>query len=144
MKTPSTCATPDETICIGPPPSAQSYLDIPRIISAAEVANVDAIHPGYGFLSEKAEFAEICRSCKINFIGPTAETIAMVGDKARAKELARSCDVPVVPGSEGIVESEDEAVRVAAEIGYPVIIKGVGGRWRTRHARRPKRARASP
>ena len=82
----------DETICIGPPPSASSYLDIPRIISAAEVANVDAIHPGYGFLSENPEFAEICATCKIKFIGPDALTIALVGDKARAKDLARSCD----------------------------------------------------
>ena len=89
----------DETICIGPAPSAKSYLDIPRIISAAEVANVDAIHPGYGFLSENSDFAEICASCKIAFIGPSAETIAAVGNKSRAKEMARAANVPVIPGA---------------------------------------------
>ena len=123
--------TAEEAICIGPPASVNSYLDVPRIISAAEIANVDAIHPGYGFLSENADFADVCRSCKIAFIGPSPETIALVGHKARAKELARSCDVPVVPGSDGIIESEEEAVRVADEIGYPVMIKasaGGGGR----------------
>ncbi len=117
----------DETICIGPPPSASSYLDIPRIISAAEVANVDAIHPGYGFLSENADFADICRSCKIAFIGPTPETIAMVGHKARAKDLARRAEVPVVPGSEGLVDNDEDAVGIAAEIGYPVMIKAAAG-----------------
>ncbi|MCA9322168.1 MAG: ATP-grasp domain-containing protein, partial [Planctomycetes bacterium] len=117
----------DETICIGPPPSAQSYLDIPRIISAAEVANVDAIHPGYGFLSENADFAEVCRDCKITFIGPSPETIAMVGHKARAKELAVACEVPVVPGSNGLVDNDSDARKIAAEIGYPVIIKAAAG-----------------
>ncbi len=121
----------DETICIGPAPSAQSYLDIPRIISAAEVANVDAIHPGYGFLSENADFADICRSCKIGFIGPSPETIAEVGDKSRAKELARAAKVPVIPGSEGIIRDDADAIALAAEIGYPVMVKasaGGGGR----------------
>ena len=121
----------DETICIGPGPSAKSYLDIPRIIAAAEIANVDAIHPGYGFLSENPRFAEVCRSCRIGFIGPSPETIEMMGAKARAREVAMSADVPVVPGSEGLIEDEGEARRVAAEIGYPVMIKasaGGGGR----------------
>ena len=121
----------DETICIGPAPSAKSYLEIPRIISAAEVANVDAIHPGYGFLSENSDFADICRSCKITFIGPSPETIAMVGDKATAKEIARANDVPVIPGSEGVIENDEDARKIAAEIGYPVMIKasaGGGGR----------------
>ncbi len=117
----------DETICIGPPPSASSYLDIPRIISAAEVANVDAIHPGYGFLSENSDFADICRSCKIAFIGPTPETIAMVGHKARAKDVARRAEVPVVPGSDGLVDNDEDAVGIAAEIGYPVMIKAAAG-----------------
>ena len=117
----------DETICIGPPPSASSYLDIPRIISAAEVANVDAIHPGYGFLSENSDFADICRSCKIAFIGPSPETIAMVGHKARAKDLARRAEVPVVPGSDGLVDNDEDAVGIAADIGYPVMIKAAAG-----------------
>ena len=117
----------DETICIGPPPSQQSYLDMRRIVSAAEVANVDAIHPGYGFLSENSHFAEVCRDCKITFIGPSPETILSAGHKARAKELARSCDVPVVPGSEGLVEDDEQALKVAAEIGYPVIVKAAAG-----------------
>lgn len=117
----------DETICIGPGPSAQSYLDIPRIIAAAEIANVDAIHPGYGFLAENARFAEVCRSCEIGFIGPSPETIAMMGDKAKAREVAMAADVPVVPGSDGIVETVEEACTVAEEIGYPVMIKAVAG-----------------
>ncbi len=121
----------DETICIGPAPSAKSYLDIPRIIAAAEVANVDAIHPGYGFLSENSDFAEICRDCKIGFIGPSPETIAEVGDKARAKEMARAANVPVIPGSQGILRDDADAIALAAEIGYPVMVKasaGGGGR----------------
>ena len=121
----------EETICIGPAASAKSYLDKRRIISAAEVANVDAIHPGYGFLSENADFADICKSCEITFIGPSSETISMVGDKVRAKELARSADVPCTPGSDGIVEGDEEILRVAEEVGYPIMIKasaGGGGR----------------
>lgn len=121
----------DEAICIGPAPSAQSYLDIPRIIAAAEVGDVEAVHPGYGFLAENAHFAEVCRSCNVTFIGPPPEVIANCGDKARAKDLARSAGVPVVPGSDGAVDSVEEASAVAAEIGYPVMIKasaGGGGR----------------
>jgi len=121
----------DETICIGPGPSAQSYLDIPRIISAAEIADVEAIHPGYGFLSENPHFAEVCRSCKIEFIGPPPEAIALMGNKAQARLAARKLRVPVIPGSEAIVTSEKEAVKIAHKIGYPVMIKasaGGGGR----------------
>ncbi|NRA95385.1 MAG: ATP-grasp domain-containing protein, partial [Planctomycetes bacterium] len=117
----------DETICIGPGAAAQSYLDIPRIIAAAEIANVDAIHPGYGFLAENPKFAEICRDCKIGFIGPLPETIARMGNKAEARSVALAADVPVVPGSDGIVNDDAEARRIAEEIGYPVIVKAVAG-----------------
>ena len=96
----------DETICVGKAPGAESYLNIPSIISAAEIADVEAIHPGYGFLAENAHFAEVCRSCKIEFIGPDSETIAQVGDKSRARDLAISAKVPVVPGSDGAVRDE--------------------------------------
>ena len=121
----------DETICIGPAASARSYLDIPAVISAAEIADVEAIHPGYGFLAENAHFAEVCNSCKITFIGPDPETIAAVGNKARAREIAMKAGVPTVPGSEGTVPDEETALKVAAQIGYPVLIKassGGGGR----------------
>ncbi len=121
----------DETICIGPPPGAKSYLDIPSIISAAEIADVEAIVPGYGFLSENAHFAEVCRSCNIQFVGPDPETIAAVGNKSNAREMAQRAGVPVVPGSDGPVANEARALEVAHEIGYPVMIKasaGGGGR----------------
>jgi acetyl-CoA carboxylase biotin carboxylase subunit len=117
----------DETICIGAPPGARSYLSIPSIIAAAEIANVEAIHPGYGFLAENAHFAEVCRSCKIEFIGPDPETIADLGNKARAREMAVSAGVPVVPGSEGFVDDPEQAQKVAAELGYPVMIKAAAG-----------------
>ena len=120
-----------ETICVGGPASADSYLNIPAIISAAEIADVDAIHPGYGFLAENATFAEVCRSCKIQFIGPDPETIEAVGNKANARAMAIAAGVPVVPGSDGPVHNEEEARAVAAELGFPVIIKassGGGGR----------------
>src|SRR5580692_7478487 len=113
----------DEAICIGPPPSHQSYLKIDRIISAAEVGDVDAIHPGYGFLSENAHFAEVCDSCNIKFIGPSASAIRSMGDKNVARDTARKAGVPITPGSDGIVETEAEAMRVAKKIGYPVMIK---------------------
>ncbi len=116
-----------ESVCIGPPDCNQSYLNIARIISAAEVTNVDAIHPGYGFLAENANFAEICRDCGITFIGPPVEAMRQLGDKVEARKLARRAKVPVVPGSEGIIENEKEALRLANEIGYPVIIKAVAG-----------------
>ena len=121
----------DESICIGPARSAQSYLDIPRIISAAEVADVEAIHPGYGFLAENAHFAEVCDSCRITFIGPKAETIAMVGNKSAAKEMARKAKVPVIPGSQSTVDDKEAALEEARQMGYPVLIKasaGGGGR----------------
>ena len=117
----------DETICIGAAPAAESYLNIPSIIAAAEIADVDAIHPGYGFLAENAHFAEVCRSCKIGFIGPAPEVISAVGDKARARAIAMEAKVPVVPGSDGLVKDENEAIRVAQKIGYPVMIKATSG-----------------
>jgi acetyl-CoA carboxylase biotin carboxylase subunit len=117
----------DEAYCVGPAKSASSYLKIDQIISAAEVGNVEAIHPGYGFLAENAHFNEICRSCKIDFIGPSPEAMEMLGDKNRARAIARDASVPVVPGSGGLLESEDEAVRVAREIGFPVLIKATAG-----------------
>ncbi|MDJ0522301.1 MAG: acetyl-CoA carboxylase biotin carboxylase subunit [Planctomycetota bacterium] len=117
----------DEAICIGPAPSAQSYLSIPTIISAAEIANVDAVHPGYGFLAENAHFAEVCRANNIEFIGPDEETIRRVGDKAEAKASAKAAGIPVVEGSDGPVESEAEALEVARKVGYPVLIKAVSG-----------------
>ena len=117
----------DEAVCIGPPPGKESYLKIPRIIAAAEVTNVDAIHPGYGFLAENASFAEICASTGIKFIGPSAEMITAMGDKAFAKDTMKKAGVPVIPGSDGVVKSAGEAVDIAKEIGYPVIIKAVAG-----------------
>ncbi|PTX99994.1 acetyl-CoA carboxylase biotin carboxylase subunit [Verrucomicrobia bacterium LW23] len=117
----------DEAICIGKAPASESYLKIDRIISAAEIGDVDAIHPGYGFLSENAQFAEVCESCKIKFIGPKSSSIRMMGDKAVARETARKVGVPVTPGSAGVVENDQQALKVAAQIGYPVIIKAVAG-----------------
>ena len=117
----------DEAICIGGPNSADSYLRADRIIAAAEIADVDAIHPGFGFLSENAEFAEQCESCNIKFIGPPAAAIRNMGDKAVAKETVKKAGVPVVPGSDGTVSNEEDAVKIAREIGYPVIIKAVAG-----------------
>src|SRR6267143_596175 len=103
----------DQSICIGDAPPAESYLNIPHIISAAEIADVQAIHPGYGFLAENAHFAEVCRACKIHFIGPEPETIAQLGDKVAARELAKNAGVPVVPGSDGSVDDEKRALGVA-------------------------------
>ena len=117
----------DESVCIGPPDCNQSYLNIPRIISAAEVTNVDAIHPGYGFLAENVNFAEICRDCGIIFIGPPVEAMRLLGDKVEARKLARKVKVPVVPGSEETVDNETEALKLANEMGYPVIIKAAAG-----------------
>jgi acetyl-CoA carboxylase biotin carboxylase subunit len=117
----------DEALCIGPPPSAQSYLNIPSIISAAEVTNVDAIHPGYGFLAESATFAKICEDCNIKFIGPRADVIAMMGDKVEARRTMQAAGVPILPGSPDPIESADEAKRLAKEIGFPVIIKAAAG-----------------
>src|SRR5438045_5083784 len=117
----------DEAICIGAPPSSDSYLKIDRIMSAAEVGDVDAIHPGYGFLAENAHFAEVCESCKIKFIGPPASAMHAMGDKNSARDCARKARVPVTPGSDGIVETEQDAQKVARRIGYPVMIKAVAG-----------------
>ena len=117
----------DQAVCIGPAPSAQSYLKIDRIISAAEIGNVDAIHPGYGFLAENAHFAEVCASCNIKFIGPPPSAIRSMGDKNAARASARAAGVPVTPGSDGLVENEQDALRIAREIGYPVMIKAVAG-----------------
>ena len=121
----------DDAICIGPGPSSESYLRMETILSAAEIANVDAIHPGYGFLSENPRFAELCESCRVKFIGPSSEVIAMMGDKNQARATAVKYGVPVTPGSEGIVETEKEALEVASQIGFPVMVKasaGGGGR----------------
>ena len=117
----------DEAICVGPARAADSYLRIDRVISAAEIGNVQAIHPGYGFLSENSHFAEVCRSCDIGFIGPTPEAMERVGDKNSARALAREAGVPTVPGSDGLVSSEQEAVRVAKDVGYPVLLKATAG-----------------
>ncbi|HKW50519.1 MAG TPA: acetyl-CoA carboxylase biotin carboxylase subunit [Candidatus Eisenbacteria bacterium] len=117
----------DEAVCIGPPPSSASYLHIPRIISAAEVTAAEAIHPGYGFLSENAHFAEVCESCHIRFIGPSTEMIRSMGDKAVARKTVAAAGVPVTPGSEGVLSSADDAVAVAQKLGFPVIIKAAAG-----------------
>ncbi|MEP7015718.1 MAG: acetyl-CoA carboxylase biotin carboxylase subunit [Verrucomicrobiota bacterium] len=117
----------DESICIGAAPSSESYLKIDRIMSAAEVGDVDAIHPGYGFLAENAHFAEVCESCNIRFIGPPAHAMHSMGDKNVARACARKAGVPVTPGSDGTIEDEKEAVKIAKKIGYPVMIKAVAG-----------------
>lgn len=117
----------DEAICIGEPQSAKSYLRIPNILSACEITGADAIHPGYGFLSENANFASICESCGINFIGPTHEAISFLGDKSQAKATAKRAKCPVIPGSDGIVEDLKTALHEASKIGYPVFIKAVAG-----------------
>jgi acetyl-CoA carboxylase biotin carboxylase subunit len=117
----------DDAICIGPAAAAESYLKIDRIISAAEIADVQAIHPGYGFLSENPHFAEVCRDCKIEFIGPPHEAMQRLGNKNEARKLAQEAGVPVVPGSEGLIVKDEEALRLAHAIGYPVLIKAAAG-----------------
>jgi acetyl-CoA carboxylase biotin carboxylase subunit len=117
----------DESVCIGPPPARDSYLNIPALLSACEITGADAVHPGYGFLSENARFAEILESHNIHFIGPKAEHIRIMGDKIEAKRTARRLGIPCVPGSEGGITDDDEALRVAADIGYPVLVKAAAG-----------------
>jgi len=117
----------DEAICIGPAESAKSYLNIPRIISAAEITDVEAIHPGYGFLAENVEFARICGECGITFIGPPVEAMRLLGDKVRARALAAEANVPVVPGSDSALENDSDALKLANKMGYPVIIKAAAG-----------------
>ncbi len=142
----------DEVVCIGPARSTFSYLNVPAVISAAEITGADAIHPGYGFLSESAYLAEVCEACHIKFIGPDPQVIRLMGDKARARRVMKKAGVPVLPGSDGPIESEDKALKIAREIGYPVIVKataGGGGRgmrvvrapgnWRMRSRRRSRR-----
>ncbi|MBM4079784.1 MAG: acetyl-CoA carboxylase biotin carboxylase subunit, partial [Planctomycetes bacterium] len=117
----------DDRICIGPPEPAESYMNISRIISAAEIADVEAIHPGYGFLSEQSHFAEVCESSKITFIGPTSKAMKVMGDKAEARKLAIANKVPVVPGSEAAIDKNEDAVALAHKLGFPVMIKAVAG-----------------
>ena len=129
----------DEAICIGPAKSSRSYLDIPSVISAAEITNVDAIHPGYGFLSENADFAEVCETSEIKFIGPKPGVTRAMGLKQHARAAMAECGVPILPGSEGILQSAEEALETAARIGYPVMLKasaGGGGRGMRMVARR--------
>src|SRR2546428_1146281 len=116
----------DEAVCIGPPRSAESYLNVASIISAAEITDADAIHPGYGFLSENANFAEVCETCKITFIGPRPDVMQLMGDKNKARETMASLGLPVLPGS-GVVESDVEALQAARKIGYPVMVKAAAG-----------------
>jgi acetyl-CoA carboxylase biotin carboxylase subunit len=117
----------DESVCIGPPKSSDSYLHVPSIISAAEITDTDAIHPGYGFLAENASFAEICNSTGMRFIGPSPESIKLMGDKAKARETAQKAGVPVLPGSNGVVTEESSAIEIARELGFPVIVKAAAG-----------------
>ncbi len=117
----------DEAICIGPPRSAESYLNIPAVISAAEIADVDAIHPGYGLLSENAHFAEVCQASNIKFIGPPPEVITMMGEKSTARQTMKAAKVPILPGSDGVIASVDDALNWARNVGYPVILKAVAG-----------------
>jgi acetyl-CoA carboxylase biotin carboxylase subunit len=117
----------NQAICIGPAQASKSYLQIKNIISAAEIGNVQAIHPGYGFLSENEHFAEVCRSCRIAFIGPSPEAMGRLGDKVTAKEIARQAQVKLVPGSDGLITDEHEALAIASRIGYPVLIKATAG-----------------
>src|SRR6058998_674408 len=117
----------DEAICIGKGPASDSYLRIDRLVSAAEITDVDAIHPGYGFLAENAHFADVCESCNIRFIGPSSRAINALEDKAVSRALAKKAGVPTPPGSEGTVKDEQDALQVAKKIGYPVMIKAVAG-----------------
>jgi acetyl-CoA carboxylase biotin carboxylase subunit len=117
----------DEEVCIGPARTADSYLNVLAVVSAAEITGADAIHPGYGFLSESAHLAEVCEVCHITFIGPDSQVIRLMGDKARARRVMKQAGVPVLPGSDGPVENEDQALKLAKDIGYPVILKATAG-----------------
>src|SRR5262249_53793722 len=117
----------DEAVCIGPPPSPQSYLNMANIIAAAEITNADAIHPGYGFLSENAKFSKVCRDHGIKFIGASPEMINAMGDKSNAKDTMKKAGVPIIPGSEGLLKDAKEGKKLAKGIGYPVIIKATAG-----------------
>src|ERR1700736_1509134 len=117
----------DEDVCIGPARSADSYLNVPAVISAAEITGADAIHPGYGFLSESAYLAEVCEACHIKFIGPDPSVIRLMGDKARARRVMKKAGVPILPGSDGPIENEEKGLKLAKEIGYPVIVKATAG-----------------
>src|SRR3954463_14667636 len=117
----------DEDVCIGPPRSADSYLNVPAVISAAEITGADAIHPGYGFLSESAYLAEVCEACHIKFIGPEPQVIRLMGDKARARRVMKKAGVPILPGSDGPIDNEERALKLAKEIGFPVIVKATAG-----------------
>src|SRR5437762_9982726 len=117
----------DESVCIGPPPARESYLNIPQLLAACEITGADAVHPGYGFLAENARFAEILAAHNVAFIGPTAEHIRMMGDKIEAKRTAKRLGIPVVPGSEGSIKDDAEAVKVADTFGYPVLVKATAG-----------------
>src|ERR1700686_2606546 len=117
----------DEAICIGPPRPADSYLNVPAVISAAEIADVDAIHPGYGLLRENANFAEVCRASNIKFIGPPPEVTRLMGEKEKARQAMKKATAPILPGSDGVLGSTDEALDWAKSVGYPVILKAVAG-----------------
>ena len=134
----------DEDVCIGPARSTDSYLSVPAVISAAEITGADAIHPGYGFLSESAYLAEVCEACHIKFIGPAPNVIRLLGDKARARRAMKKAGVPVLPGSDGPVDSEEKAHKIAKDLGYPGHHQGRGGRRRPRHARDPRRQASCP
>src|SRR4051812_49194085 len=121
------CLLADEAICIGPPHASGSYLNVPAIISAAELSGADAIHPGYGFLAENARFAEICEACGIRFVGPSSGAIARMGDKAMARKVAGEVGIPVTPGSDGVCRNAAEIKRVGREVGYPLVIKASAG-----------------
>ena len=117
----------DESVCIGPPPASESYLNMPRLLAACEITGADAVHPGYGFLSENARFAEILEEHAITFIGPTSEHIRIMGDKIEAKATARRLGIPVVPGSDGAITDEAQAIRIAKDMGFPVLVKAASG-----------------
>src|SRR5216117_3421547 len=117
----------DEDVCIGPARSADSYLNVPAVISAAEITGADAIHPGYGFLAESAYLAEVCEACHIKFIGPDPQVIRLMGDKARARRVMKKAGMPILPGSDGPLDSEERALKVAKEIGFPIIVKATAG-----------------